>query len=168
MANITVTPIQSFISGETVTPAKLNALAQSGATLDAATIVNADVSPTADIAGSKLADKSIGGQKLNGVADLAAKTADYTLVLADAGRIVEFNSSSNLTLTIPLNSSVAFASGTQVVLTRRGTGDVTVAGAVGVTLRAADSKLKIAKQYAAAACIKIGTDEWLVVGNLKA
>ena len=54
MATITVTPIKTFVSGETVTPTKLNELSQSTVALTAGTIVDADVSASAAIAASKL------------------------------------------------------------------------------------------------------------------
>jgi microcystin-dependent protein len=54
MATITVTPTQTFVSGNTVTPATLNQLAQSTVALTAGTIVDADVSASAAIAASKL------------------------------------------------------------------------------------------------------------------
>jgi hypothetical protein len=114
-----------------------------------------------------LPDDSVTAANLNGVADVNTKTANYTLVLADAGRVIEFNSASNLTLTIPTNASVAFGSGTMVTITRRGAGEVTVAGASGVTLRSSDSRTKISKQYAAAGLIKLDTNEWMLIGSLK-
>ena len=54
MATITVTPTQTFISGDTVLPADLNRLAQSTVALTAGTIVDADISASAAIASSKL------------------------------------------------------------------------------------------------------------------
>lgn len=54
MATLTTTPIKVFVSGETVTPAKLNELAQSTVALTAGTIVDADISASAAIASSKL------------------------------------------------------------------------------------------------------------------
>jgi hypothetical protein len=169
----TITKGKTFISGETVEPADLHNLVDLGTISN---IVDADISASAAIAGSKLAAGAIGttqlaadavtADKLDGVADIDTKTADYTLVLADAGRVIEFNSASNLTLTVPTNATVAFATGTTIVVTRRGTGDVTVAGP-GVDLRSGGSKLKIGQQYAGIALIKIGTDEWMVLGDLK-
>jgi hypothetical protein len=64
MATLTITPIKTFISGETVTPAKLNELGQSTVALTAGTIVDADISASAAIAASKLA----------GTLDLSSKT----------------------------------------------------------------------------------------------
>ena len=55
MATLTTTPIKTFVSGETVTPTKLNELSQSTVALTAGTIVDADVSASAAIALSKLA-----------------------------------------------------------------------------------------------------------------
>jgi hypothetical protein len=54
MATLTITPIKTFVSGETVLPATLNQLAQSTVALTAGTIVDADVSASAAIAASKL------------------------------------------------------------------------------------------------------------------
>jgi hypothetical protein len=47
MATITVTPTQTFVSGNTVTPATLNQLAQSTVALTAGTIVAADIASDA-------------------------------------------------------------------------------------------------------------------------
>lgn len=164
----TITKGKTFISGETVEPNDMHQLVDN-ATIAFTTANDTDDS-TLEVSGNKfrVKDDGITANKLDGVLDLATKTADYTLVLADAGRVIDVNSSSNLTVTVPDNATAAFATGAQVVITRRGTGDVTIAGAGGVTLRSADSRAKIGKQYAAVAVIKIGTDEWLLVGNLKA
>ena len=132
-------------------------------------IVNGDINNSANIAGSKLADDSVTADKLDGVVSINQQTVSYPLVLSDAGRVVEINSSSALTVTVPQNSSVPFAVGATIVVVRRGSGEVTISPAAGgvVVLRSADSRFRIGRQYAAVACIKIGTDEWLVVGNLK-
>ena len=47
MATITVTPTQTFVSGNTVTPATLNQLAQSTVALTAGSIVAADIASDA-------------------------------------------------------------------------------------------------------------------------
>jgi hypothetical protein len=117
---------------------------------------------------AKIQDRAVTSAKLSGVALIEAKTANYTFVLEDRGKIIEFNSASALTATVPTNASVAFDNGAVIVVSRRGAGDVTIAPASGVTLRSGDSKLKISKQYAAAALIKLDANEWMVVGSLKA
>lgn len=91
----------------------------------------------------------------------------YTLVLADAGKLVTLDNASAITLTVPTNASVAFPIGTQILLGQLGAGQVTVAGDTGVTVNTPET-LKLRKQYAQAALVKIGTDEWLLEGNLEA
>jgi hypothetical protein len=89
----------------------------------------------------------------------------YTLVLTDASKLVTLNNASAITLTIPPNSSVAFPVGTKVDLVQLGAGTVTVAEGAGVTVNATPTK-DFRAQYSAASCIKIATDEWVLVGDL--
>lgn len=92
----------------------------------------------------------------------------YTLVASDAGDLVTLNNASAITLTVPLNSSVAFATGTQITIAQLGAGQVTVAGAVGVTVSASDSSTKLRTQYSAATIIKTGTNSWILIGDIVA
>lgn len=96
------------------------------------------------------------------------QTAAYTLVLADLGKVVELNSASAVTLTVPSNASVAFAIGTVIEVCQIGAGQVTIAAAGGVTLRSPSGKLKIAGQYSSASLRKRATNEWVVAGDLSA
>lgn len=91
----------------------------------------------------------------------------YTLVLADNAKVVTLNNASAIALTVPTNASVAFPVGTQVNIIQLGAGQVTVGGA-SVTLRSQGSKLKLNGQYSVATLFKIGTDEWVLVGNTAA
>jgi hypothetical protein len=91
----------------------------------------------------------------------------YTLVLTDSAKFVTLSNASAIALSIPTNASVAFPTGTQVNIVQLGAGQVTVGGA-GVTIRSQGTKLKLNGQYSAATCIKIGTDEWVLVGNTAA
>jgi len=92
----------------------------------------------------------------------------YTLVASDAGDLVTLTNAAAITLTVPLNSSVAFANGTQVTIAQTGAGEVTVAGAVGVTINSADGDLKLRTQWSAATLIKTGTNSWILIGDIKA
>lgn len=92
----------------------------------------------------------------------------YTFVLSDDGKLCTFDNASPITATIPANSTVAYGIGTQINLMQLGAGQVTIAAAGGVTLRSEGSKLKLKGQYAVATCVKIGTDTWVIVGNLSA
>lgn len=94
-----------------------------------------------------------------------ATTGAYTLVLADDGKVVEMSNASGTTLTIPLNSSVAFPVGTQIVIIQTGAGQTTIAGAVGVTVNGTPG-LKLRAQYSSCVCLKRATDTWIVLGDL--
>ena len=92
----------------------------------------------------------------------------YSVVLSDDGKLVTCDNASSIALTIVPNSSVAFGIGTQINVMQLGAGTVTITDGAGVTLRSAGSKLKTDAQYAVATCLKIASDTWVVVGNLKA
>jgi hypothetical protein len=94
------------------------------------------------------------------------QTASYTLVLSDADKLVEMNVGSANNLTIPLNSSVAFPTGTQILLAQYGAGQTTIVATSGVTVRSNGGKLKLNLQYSGATLIKIGTDEWYLFGDI--
>ena len=91
----------------------------------------------------------------------------YTLALSDAGKLVTLNNGAAIAVTIPLNSSVAFATGTHVDFAQLGAGQVTINGAVGVTLNYTPGN-KLRAQYAGASIIKIATDTWMLFGDISA
>jgi len=97
----------------------------------------------------------------------SAQTASYTLVLADAGDLVEVSNASANNLTVPLNSSVAFPVGTQINILQTGAGQTTVVATGGVTINATPG-LKLRAQWSSATLIKRATDTWVLVGDLSA
>ena len=101
------------------------------------------------------------------VPENAQTGTSYTLVLADAGKLVTLNNAAAITLTIPTNASVALPLGTRIDLLQYGAGQVTVGGA-GVTIRSSGSRLKLSGQYAGATLWKKGTDEWVLIGDITA
>ena len=105
--------------------------------------------------------KYITGAELTNVT-IDNKTASYTLVLADANKLIEVNNASANTLGVPLNSTDAFPIGTQILVAQQGAGQTTITPVSGVTLRSSGGKLKIAAQYGVATLIKRATDEWYV------
>lgn len=95
------------------------------------------------------------------------QVSNYTLQLADAGDIVEINSGSANTVTIPSSSVTNFIIGTQITVVQYGTGQTTfTTGSTNVLLRSAGNATKLAAQYAGATLIKRGTDEWYLLGNV--
>ena len=95
------------------------------------------------------------------------QTGNYTLVLADASKIVEMNVGSANTVTVPLNSSVAFPIGTEITVLQYGAGVTTIVAASGVTFRSKDFGTRIGDQYTGATLIKKGTNEWYLIGNIQ-
>jgi len=91
----------------------------------------------------------------------------YTLVLADAFKLVAMNNAAANALTVPPNSAVAFPVGTRVDLSQDGVGQTTIAAGAGVTIRTPET-LKVRKRYGKATLIKRATDTWDIEGNLEA
>jgi hypothetical protein len=94
------------------------------------------------------------------------QTASYTLVIGDADKLVEINNASANNLTVPLNSSVAFSTGTQILLAQYGAGQTTIVATSGVTIRSNGAKLKLNAQYSGATLIKIAENEWYLFGDI--
>lgn len=102
----------------------------------------------------------------NAFAPIKEKTASCTLSAADAGGFVSVNSASDVTVTVPADADVGFAVGTELEICRMGAGNVTIAGADGVTVNSIGGELSIAEQFGCAALKKTAADVWLLSGNL--
>ncbi len=99
-------------------------------------------------------------------ADAVSVTSSRNLALTDANKRLFVNSASAVTVTIPLNSSVAFTVGDEIEIVGIGDGTVSIAAAGGVTINSKDSNKVIAGKYAAVSLLKTGTNEWLLIGAL--
>ena len=96
------------------------------------------------------------------------KTAAYTLsALTERDSLIEVASSTGVTITIPANSAVAYPVGTSIDILQTSTGQVTIAGAAGVTVNATPG-LKLRTQWSSATLFKRATDTWVVMGDLSA
>lgn len=100
--------------------------------------------------------------------DINAQTGTtYTLVLADAQKLVTLTNGSAITLTVPANGSVAFPVGTVIALAQLGAGLVTVEGASGVTINGTTpGDEDLSGQWATATLTKVATNTWLLSGGL--
>jgi hypothetical protein len=88
----------------------------------------------------------------------------YTPVLSDNGKLVTLSNASPITLTVPTNASVAYATGAQINIQAIGAGQVTVVGDTGVTVNGTGTKLRA--QWSAATIVKTATDTWTLIGDL--
>lgn len=91
----------------------------------------------------------------------------YTLVLADRGKMIECTKGTANNVTVPLNSSVAYPTGTRIDVLQVGAGQVTIVATGGVTINGTPG-LKLRAQWSACSLIKRATDTWVVVGDLSA
>ena len=118
---------------------------------------------------TKIANTNFVEDRAKRIRATAEVTASATLALTDAGRTIPCNhASTQINITVPPNSSVAFPVGTTIILARTGVAEVAVVAGSGVTINSADSYKKINKQYETMALYKLATDTWLLYGALKA
>ena len=114
---------------------------------------------------------SDGTQTLEGVPSrtpIIQKTDSYTLSsLTERDSLIEMGKATAQTLTIPANSSVAYPVGTSIDVLQTGAGQVTIAGAGGVTVNATPG-LKLRAQWSSVTLFKRATDTWIVMGDLSA
>lgn len=155
------------LASDSVTTAKILDANVTEAKLASNAVATAKIADNA-VTQAKLADRVIGSAEYDNLTLNAQTGTTYTLVLADAHKLVTLSNASAITLTVPPNSSVAFETGDQVNLLQLGAGQVTVAAGSGVTLRAQGTKVKLNGQYAIATLVKIASDEWVLVGNTTA
>lgn len=99
----------------------------------------------------------------------ADKTVDYTAVIADQyQQLISMNKATAIAFKIPTNASVAFAVGTVITVLNKGVGLVTISavtpGTTTVLSAGATAASPTVAQYKSAACIKVATDTWYVVG----
>jgi len=96
------------------------------------------------------------------------KTGSYTLsALTERDNMIEVSSATAVSITIPLNSAVAYPVGTSIDILQTSTGQVTIAGAAGVTVNATPG-LKLRTQWSSATLFKRASDTWVVYGDLTA
>jgi len=95
------------------------------------------------------------------------QTASYTLVLGDAGKQVEMLVATANTLTVPPNSSVAFPTGTLILIVQTGAGQTTITAGAGVTINSTPG-LKLRTQWSSAVLVKRDTNTWFAAGDLSA
>jgi hypothetical protein len=81
--------------------------------------------------------------------------------------MVESTSATGITVTIPANSTTAYPVGTTIDFLQTAAGQITFAGAAGVTLNGTPG-LKTRTQWSSASLFKRATDAWVVLGDLTA
>lgn len=111
---------------------------------------------------------------MNGLVTFTINTqtgTTYTAVSTDQYQVlVTMNNASANAFKIPTNASVAFATGTVITVMNLGAGTCTISatssGTTTVVSAGATSASPTLGQYKSAACVKTGTDTWVVVGGV--
>lgn len=98
-------------------------------------------------------------------------TNDTTAVLADQYQMLEImNKATAIAFNIPTNASVAFPIGTVITVLNIGVGVCTIkavtSGTTTVLSAGAVPAQPTLAQYRSAACIKTGTDTWIIAGAI--
>lgn len=93
-------------------------------------------------------------------------TGNYTLVLADGGRVISADSATAIVITIPTHATVPLPIGTQILVQRLGVGAVSVEPAGGVTLNSPGTRRILREQFGFAGLIKRGDNVWQLGGDL--
>jgi len=124
-------------------------------------------------AATPTAVKSVADTKSSLDFTILEKTANHSLVLSDAYKIIEMNLTSTAnTVTIPLNATQAFAIGSQITIIQTGTGATTVVVTAGVTLnctpQVSSNAAKLRTQYSSCTLIKRAENTWIAIGDLSA
>jgi hypothetical protein len=95
------------------------------------------------------------------------KTSSYTLdALTLRDNIIEMDSTSATTVTIPADSTLNYPIGSSIDVFQINTGEVTIAGAVGVTVNATPG-LKLRTRWSSCTLLKRASNSWIVYGDLK-
>jgi hypothetical protein len=100
---------------------------------------------------------------------IADKTDDYTVAIVDSYQVlVSMNKATAVALKIPTNATAAIPVGSVITILNKGAGLCTISavtsGTTTVLSAGAVAASPTLAQYKSAACIKVATDTWYIVG----
>lgn len=111
----------------------------------------------------RLLDDVLQGSKKGGwspvIQSINTKDSSFTLETSDVGKYLRCNSASTITVTI---TTLAYLDGSCIAFEQAGAGTVTLAAGTGVTL---NGDLSTSAQYGVIQIIKVGLNEWTVIGG---
>jgi hypothetical protein len=131
-------------------------------TVSATTVNAVDVTLTGNI------DATVNGFDIGYKTIPQVSAGNVTIALSDSGKHYYSTASDPTTLTIPLNSSVAFDIGTAISIVNQGTGNISVAPTGGVSMYLAGNATSASRtitSYGMATLMKVATDTWFINGT---
>ena len=137
-------------------------------TLSINTAVTADLTTAQTLTNKTLTTPTLTSPLIN-LGVTTDTSTGYTTVLSDNGKLITLSNAGAITATIPPNSSVAYPVGAQINMVQLGAGQVTVAGASGVTVvsTGATAASPVTRaQYSTLTAVQTSTDNWLVMGDI--
>lgn len=127
------------------------------------------ISASTTLGGGSHSGTNTGDQSLAGLVPLPTITTESTttrtLALTDAHDWIHCTHASGCSVTVPPQSSVAWADGTIIYGDQGGAGAVTIVAGSGVTINCADT-LVTDGQHSTFALIRISSNVWLLTGRL--
>jgi hypothetical protein len=101
------------------------------------------------------------------ILSINSQTSNYILLPSDQNKLIEMSASTNIDVTVPAYSAVSYEIGSQILLVRGGSGEVSVVADSGVTIKSVNNYLSLNNQYSPATLVKIDTNTWYLFGDLK-
>lgn len=90
-----------------------------------------------------------------------------TLAFDHISKLLKCVNTSNITITIPNDTSLKFPNETLIEILKYGDGEVSIVSSAGVIINSVNNFKNIADKYSAISLKKMGDNEWLLIGNLK-
>lgn len=99
---------------------------------------------------------------------ILTKTSNHTLVLSDAGKVILMDTGlTAASVSIPLDLSANFATGTQITVIMGGSGIITIQGLEsGVEIVSKNNWRRMSTAWSGSTLIKLSTNRWLAFGDL--
>ena len=102
---------------------------------------------------------------------IADKTDDYTVAIVDSYQVlVSMNKATAVALKIPTNATAAIPVGSVITILNKGAGTCTISavtsGTTTVLSAGAVAAAPTLGQYKSAACVKVATDTWYILGAI--
>lgn len=109
-----------------------------------------------------------GGGTVQPWSPVATTAASATLALSNAGQYLRTTAETAVTVTVPPQSSVAWAADTEIHIEQGAAGAVTIAAGAGVTInKPTGYNAKIMGQYAVVTLKRVAADTWTLIGALE-
>ena len=139
-----------------------------GVNVGSGTSGTSGVSGTSGTSGVDGASGTSGTSGINAFPVVEYNTTNLVLSLGDSSEYLRINGATEVTVAIPPQSSVSWASDTEIVMEQISNGQLSLSGGSGVTINKPPSTLsKTREQYSVIAIKRVSQNVWTVFGDLE-